>query len=45
MAGVHRRFRTPGLRADGYWAGLADWHVPAGERIARDRVGLAQAAP
>jgi peptide/nickel transport system substrate-binding protein len=45
MAGVHRRFRTPGLRADGFWAHLADWHIPESERIARDRVGLAQAAP
>jgi peptide/nickel transport system substrate-binding protein len=45
MAGVHRRIRTPGMRADGYWAGLADWHIPASERIARDRVGLASAAP
>jgi peptide/nickel transport system substrate-binding protein len=43
LAGVHRRVRTPGLRADGYWAGLADWHIPASERIARDRVGLAAA--
>lgn len=45
MAGVHRRVRTPGMRADGFWAGLADWHIPASERIARDRVGLAQATP
>jgi peptide/nickel transport system substrate-binding protein len=45
MAGVHRRIRTPGMRADGFWAGLADWHIPASERIARDRVGLAQATP
>jgi peptide/nickel transport system substrate-binding protein len=44
MAVVHHRLRTPGIRADGYWAGLADWHIPASERIARDRVGLAQAA-
>jgi peptide/nickel transport system substrate-binding protein len=45
MAGVHQRIRTPGLRADGYWAALADWHIPASERIERDRVGLAQASP
>lgn len=45
MAGVHRRVRTPGMRADGYWAGLADWNIPASERIARDRVGLAAATP
>jgi peptide/nickel transport system substrate-binding protein len=45
MAAVHRRVRTPGLRPDGYWAGLADWHIPASERIARDRVGLVDATP
>jgi peptide/nickel transport system substrate-binding protein len=45
LAAVHRRVRTPGMRADGYWAGLADWHIPVSERIARDRVGLAQASP
>jgi peptide/nickel transport system substrate-binding protein len=45
MAAVHRRVRTPGMRADGYWAGLADWHIPTSERIARDRVGLAQVSP
>jgi peptide/nickel transport system substrate-binding protein len=45
MAGIHQRFRVTGLRADGYWAGLADWHVPPSERIARDRVGLTQASP
>ena len=45
IAGVHRRVRTPGMRADGYWAGLADWHIPPSERIARDRVGLAAASP
>jgi peptide/nickel transport system substrate-binding protein len=45
MAAVHRRVRIPRLRADGYWSGLADWHIPASERIARDRVGLAQASP
>jgi peptide/nickel transport system substrate-binding protein len=45
LAGVHRRVRTRNLRADGYWAGLADWNIPASERIARDRVGLAAATP
>jgi peptide/nickel transport system substrate-binding protein len=44
LAGVHRRVRTPGLRADGYWAGMADWNIPAAERVARDRVGLAAPA-
>jgi peptide/nickel transport system substrate-binding protein len=45
LAGVHRRLRTPGMRADGYWAGLPEWNIPARERIARDRVGLASSAP
>jgi len=45
LAGVHRRVRTPRMRADGYWAGLADWHIPARERIARDRIGLPADTP
>jgi peptide/nickel transport system substrate-binding protein len=45
MAGVNRRVRTPGMRADGFWAGLADWHIPARERIARDRIGLTADTP
>ena len=45
LAGVHRRVRTPGMRADGYWAGLPEWNIPASERIARDRIGLAAASP
>jgi peptide/nickel transport system substrate-binding protein len=45
LAGVHRRVRTPGMRADGYWARLADWYIPARERIARDRIGLPTDAP
>jgi hypothetical protein len=33
------------MRADGFWAGLPDWHIPTSERIGRDRVGLAVATP
>jgi peptide/nickel transport system substrate-binding protein len=44
MAGVHRRVRVVGMRADAWWAGLADWSIPAAERIDRDRVGLRTAA-
>jgi peptide/nickel transport system substrate-binding protein len=44
MAGVHRRVRVVGMRADAWWADLADWTIPAGERIDRDRVGLRTAA-
>lgn len=44
-AAVHKRLEIPGRRADAWWAGLADWSVPAAERIPRDRVGLASHAP
>lgn len=40
VAGIHRRIRIAPLRADAWWAHLADWYVPAGARIARDRIGL-----
>lgn len=41
VAGVHKRIRPTGVRADEWWAGLADWSIPPGERIDRDRIGLA----
>ena len=44
VAGVHRRVRVVGMRADAWWAGLADWSIPAAERIDRDRIGLRTAA-
>jgi peptide/nickel transport system substrate-binding protein len=44
MAGVHRRLRTEGMRAGEWWASLADWWIPANERIDRDRIGLRAAA-
>lgn len=37
---VHRRIRPTDMRADGWWAGLAEWTIPANERIDRDRIGL-----
>lgn len=40
IAGVHKRIHTAPMRADGYWAHLADWYIPAAERSARDRIGL-----
>jgi peptide/nickel transport system substrate-binding protein len=43
VAGVHRRVRVAGIRPDAWWAGLADWWVPAGERVARDTPGGALA--
>jgi peptide/nickel transport system substrate-binding protein len=38
VIGVHRRFRTTGMRADSWWFSLADWYVPPTERILRDRI-------
>lgn len=43
VAGAHKRIRTTGMRADNWWAGLADWSIPANERIDRDRIGLRSA--
>jgi peptide/nickel transport system substrate-binding protein len=40
LAGIHKRIHTTRPRADGYWSGLADWYIPAGERTARDQIGL-----
>jgi peptide/nickel transport system substrate-binding protein len=40
VAGIHKRIHTTNLRADEYWAGMADWWIPASERNARDRIGL-----
>jgi peptide/nickel transport system substrate-binding protein len=33
---VNRRIETGKLRADAWWANLADWKIPADKRIARD---------
>lgn len=33
---VHRRFRTPAMRATGWWLDLPQWWIPSAERIARD---------
>ena len=44
VAGAHNRLRTEGMRTDAWWSGLADWWIPANERIDRDRVGLRAAA-
>jgi peptide/nickel transport system substrate-binding protein len=42
VVAINRRIRTPALRPDSWWAGLADWWVPPAERIARDTVGSAR---
>ena len=36
MVGIQKRIHTAPMRADAWWAHLADWYVPAGEQIARD---------
>jgi peptide/nickel transport system substrate-binding protein len=43
QVGVHRRLRTPGMRADAWWSELRDWSIPVAERIPRDRIGAAPA--
>lgn len=40
VVGVQRRIHLAPLRADAWWAHLADWSVADGERIERDRIGL-----
>jgi peptide/nickel transport system substrate-binding protein len=40
VAGLHKRIRTTKMRPDGYWSGMADWWIPAGERTSRDQIGL-----
>ncbi len=42
---INRRITTATMRPDEWWANLADWSIPADKRIARDRIGLAAAAP
>jgi peptide/nickel transport system substrate-binding protein len=38
---VHTRFVLPPLRADGWYADLADWHLdPTKPRLDRDNIGL-----
>lgn len=40
IAGIHRRIRPGALRADGWWAGMGTWSIPANQRSARDKIGL-----
>jgi peptide/nickel transport system substrate-binding protein len=44
-AAVSRRIVTQSFRADGWWAHLADWSIPADKRIDRDRIGLTPKTP
>jgi hypothetical protein len=43
QVGVHKRLRTPGMRADAWWSEVRDWSIPVAERIPRDRIGAAPA--
>jgi hypothetical protein len=33
---IQKRIITIGMRPDAWWAGIAQWHIPADQRIARD---------
>jgi peptide/nickel transport system substrate-binding protein len=37
---MHRRLIVPPLRADGWYADLAEWRVDPAQRLDRDRIGL-----
>lgn len=45
IAAVNNRIETAPFGLDGWWGNLADWSIPAGKRIDRDRIGLRPAAP
>jgi ABC-type transport system substrate-binding protein len=40
IIGLHSRLRTGLMRPDAWWFDLANWYIPPGERIARDRIPL-----
>lgn len=40
---MHRRIRNAPMRADEWWANLADWTIDPAQRIERDRIGLGTA--
>jgi peptide/nickel transport system substrate-binding protein len=42
---VNRRLTLAPLRADGWFANIADWSIPPDKRIDRDRIGLGPAKP
>ena len=37
---MHKRIHTAHVTPTAWWAGIADWSIPAAERLPRDRVGL-----
>jgi peptide/nickel transport system substrate-binding protein len=40
IIGIHKRIRTAKMRPDAWWFDLADWYIPASERLPRDRIPL-----
>jgi ABC-type transport system substrate-binding protein len=44
VSGVNRRLELPPPRVDGWHVNLADWSIPPGKRIERDRIGVGVAA-
>ena len=40
VAGIQRRIHAGYLRPDAWWAHMAEWYVPAGERLPRDNIGV-----
>jgi peptide/nickel transport system substrate-binding protein len=45
VSAVNRRINPAPMRADEWWANLADWSIPPDKRIDRDRIGLTPAKP
>lgn len=43
MAAGHKRIRPAVMRADAWWADLADWWIPDAEKLPRDMLGVAPA--
>ncbi len=39
---IHRRIEATGIRPDSWWANVADWTIPPGSRIERDRAPAAR---
>ena len=39
---MHKRIRAVGLRPDAWWANMAEWSIPADQRIARDRIAVSR---
>jgi peptide/nickel transport system substrate-binding protein len=38
VAGMHRRIHAAYMRPDAWWAHMAEWYVPADERLPRDTI-------